>query len=104
MGAVSSPLEKARKLKELLEIYRMVIERSEPRTNETVERLLASSVVAARLANLVSTLGFLEMFLPEDKLISSEGVVLKQVERAAVKVLEGAQRGRRADRARLADC
>ena len=97
MGAVSSPVEKARKLKELLEMLRVVGEKG-----EAVERLLVRAVLAARMPNLVSTLGFLEIFLPEDKLISSEGMVLKQVERAVVKVLEGGSS--RADRLRIADC
>lgn len=73
----------------------MVSDKADPKAHEAIERLLVRSVTAARLPNLISTLSFLEIFLPEDKLISSEGVVVKQVERAAVKVLEGGNRGRR---------
>ncbi len=59
-------------------------------------------MIASRLPNLVSTLSFLEIFLPEDKLMSSEGMVLKQVERAVLKLLEG--RERRTERSRILDC
>lgn len=37
LGQVSSPIEKARKLKELLEIYRMVLDKSDPKVSETIE-------------------------------------------------------------------
>lgn len=57
-------MEKVRKLKELLEIYRMVIDKNDAKGSDTIEHLLISSVIAARLPNLVSTLGFLEIFLP----------------------------------------
>jgi hypothetical protein len=36
MNGVSSPLEKVRKLKELLEIYRMVIDKSDPKAGDLI--------------------------------------------------------------------
>jgi hypothetical protein len=53
---VSSPQEKARKLKELLETYRVVIDKNDPRAAEILEKLLVNSIVQAKLPNLVSTL------------------------------------------------
>ena len=82
----------------------MVLDKSDPKVGDTIEQLLISSVIAARLPNLVSSLSFLEIFLPEDKLISSEGMVLKQVERAVLKILEGAKSEGCIDRPRIFDC
>jgi hypothetical protein len=45
------------------------------------------------------------MFLPEDKLISSEGMILKQFERAVLKIFEGVYSDRQhLDRSRISDC
>ena len=59
LGEVSSPIEKMKRLRDLVEVYRIAISQ-EGKVDETVlEQLLVKTVAFSRTPNLVSQLAYL---------------------------------------------
>ena len=64
MGSVSTPSEKMRKLKDIVEIYKIALgkggrgETERRATEELIDKLLMKTVLAANVPNLVSQLAY----------------------------------------------
>lgn len=69
MGSASTPSDKMRKLRDIVEIYKIALgkgrrgdaERSA--TEELIDKLLMKTILAANVPNLVSQLSYIEFYL-----------------------------------------
>lgn len=84
---LSSPQEKMRKLRDIIDIYKIAA--GEAKGEEIIlNKLITRTVTQARMPNLVSQLAYLEMFVPEQRLMSTEGKILRQFQKCVVKLIE----------------
>ena len=79
-----TPSEKMRRLRDVMDIYRIAVG-GEGKVDETLlQKLITRTIVLSKMPNLSSQFAykcfkyrFLEMFLPDKNLMSTDGKVLK---------------------------